>query len=356
MQYKNILITGGCGFTGSSLALAFRKLDSNIEITCLDNLKRRGSEINIQKLSNADIQFIHGDIRNKEDLDVINGIDLILECSAEPSVLAGFNFPPEYILNTNLIGTINCLELARRTQSAMVFLSTSRVYPFKAVRQLKLKETETRFELSEQQYQVGASAKGINENFDLTGARSLYGTTKLASELVITEYIDMYDMDIIINRCGLLTGPGQFGKIDQGVIAFWVAQHYWNRSLSYIGYNGSGKQVRDMLHVDDLFQLLQIQLEDPRKHSGEVYNVGGGKKISVSLMELTELCEQCTGNKIKIHKDLETRLADIPLYISDMTKINAATGWKPTIKPDQMVEQIYNWLRSNEKILAEIII
>src|SRR5476651_361092 len=128
MNYKNILITGGAGFVGSNLALKLKKDCPQLNITVLDNLKRRGSELSLKRLKAADIDFVHGDIRNKEDL-VFEKVDLLIECSAEPSVLAGINSSPDYLMNTNLIGTLNCLEVARAHGAACVFLSTSRVYP-----------------------------------------------------------------------------------------------------------------------------------------------------------------------------------------------------------------------------------
>jgi CDP-paratose 2-epimerase len=352
---QNILITGGCGFVGSSLAILFKEHYPEVRITCLDNLKRRGSELNVPRLKAKKIQFIHGDIRNKEDLAAVGDIDLILECSAEPSVLAGYNSSPEYLINTNLLGTINCLELARQRKADFIFLSSSRVYPIKTINDLPLQETSTRFKLKDSIKIQGTSSLGISEKFPMQGVRSLYGATKLASELFITEYINMYGIKGIINRCGVLTGPWQFGKVDQGVIVLWVAAHYWQKKLSYIGYGGKGKQVRDILHVIDLFNLLKIQIENINKYSGETFNVGGGHEISVSLKELTSLCEKYTNNTIKIDAIEENREADIPIYLSDCTKVIKATGWKPNIIPDTIVEEISQWIKENEKLLTGIL-
>jgi CDP-paratose 2-epimerase len=246
---KRALITGGAGFVGSALGLGLAQRYPDWQITALDNLKRRGSELNLPRLKQAGIQFIHGDVRNTEDLDpVALQPDLILECSAEPSVLAGYA-SPGYVLQTNLVGTVNCLELARQTQADFIFLSTSRVYPIAYLNALEFTETETRFQLLEQQVLPGVSSQGISEEFPLNGARSLYGATKLASELLVAEYADAYGLRTVINRCGVLTGPWQMGKVDQGVFALWMAFHYFQRSLKYIGYGGTGKQVRDFLHV-----------------------------------------------------------------------------------------------------------
>jgi hypothetical protein len=182
-------------------------------------LRRRGSEATLPRLRAQGVEFAHCDIRNPEDLR-LDGytedrpIDLLLECSAEPSVLAGYGEVPDYVINTNLVGTINCLELARRHHADVIFLSTSRVYPIKTLNQIATVEGETRFELAPAQQLPGVSARGIAEDFPLEGARSLYGATKLCSELLMQEYGAMYGLRCIINRCGVLTGPWQMGKVD----------------------------------------------------------------------------------------------------------------------------------------------
>ena len=352
---KKILVTGGCGFVGSSLAHRLREDFPQSEIICLDNLKRRGSELNLSRLRKAGIRFIHGDIRKKEDLEVINKIDLLLECSAEPSVLAGINSNLAYLINTNLIGTINCLELARKCQAKFIFLSTSRVYPIRTINNLQFQEGETRFELLNEQTIPGVSSQGFTEKFPLDGARSIYGTTKLASEFFVQEYVDMYGLQAVINRCGVITGPWQFGKVDQGVVVFWIAKHFWKQKLSYIGYGGTGKQVRDVLHVDDLYDLLLLQLNDMEPHSGQIYNVGGGREISISLLELTALCEKFTGNRIEIQQIPEDRPSDIRVYLTDYCKINQATGWHPKRKVEQIIQDIYQWTRNNEHLLEGIL-
>lgn len=297
---RQVLITGGAGFVGSALGLGLAQRYPEWQITALDNLKRRGSELNLPRLKQAGIRFVHGDVRNPEDLDPgVLQPDLILECSAEPSVLAGYA-SPGYVLQTNLVGTINCLELARQTQADFIFLSTSRVYPIGNLSALKFKETQTRFQLLEQQDLPGVSCEGISEEFPLHGARSLYGATKLASELLVAEYAEAYGLRSLINRCGVLTGPWQMGKVDQGVFALWMAFHYFQRSLKYIGYGGTGKQVRDFLHVSDLLNLIDLQIHQLSKLAGQTFNVGGGANNTLSLCETTLLCQDICGHSIPI--------------------------------------------------------
>lgn len=354
MQYKDILITGGAGFVGSNLALKLKQDFPESNITVLDNLKRRGSELALKRLKAAGIEFVHGDIRNREDL-VFEKVDLLLECSAEPSVLAGITSPPDYVLNTNLVGTLNCLEVARQHQAAVLFLSTSRVYPTSRINSLTFREAPARFEILDDQVLPGASSKGIAEDFPLDKARSFYGTTKLASEMVIEEYIDSYDLKAIINRCSVITGPWQMGKVDQGVFVLWLARHYFKQPLSYIGFGGEGKQVRDFIHIDDLYRAIKIQLENFDSYQGDVYNIGGGLENSLSLRELTTLCQEVTGNTINIASIPEDRQADVRFFIADSTKFLKKSGlsWEKDAK--QTARDVYEWIRDNEADLKPIL-
>ena len=340
MDYKDILITGGAGFVGSNLALKLKTDYPDTSITVLDNLKRRGSELALSRLKAAGIEFVHGDIRNKEDL-VFEKVDLLLECSAEPSVLAGINSSPDYLMNTNLVGTLNCLEVARSHSADSVFLSTSRVYPISYINGLKFEEAETRFNILEGQDIAGASSKGIAEDFPLDRPRSLYGTTKLASELVVAEYIDTYGLKGIVNRCGVITGPWQMGKIDQGVFVLWVAKHYFKQPLSYIGYGGQGKQVRDFIHIDDLYRAIKLQLENFDDYNAGTYNIGGGLENSVSLQELTALCVEATGNTVAIASVSEDRPADLRFFITDSTRFLQKSGLSWQKNARQTVQDIY---------------
>tara|TARA_B100000686_G_scaffold349918_1_gene444438 strand:- start:3470 stop:4546 length:1077 start_codon:yes stop_codon:yes gene_type:complete len=353
-SFKNIVITGGAGFVGSNLGLFLKRDFSNVQITALDNLKRRGSELNLKRLEKGGVGFIHGDIRNREDILALPAFDLILECSAEPSVLAGYDGSPDYVVNTNLLGTINCLEVARHHGAAMVFLSTSRVYPIEKINKLNIIEAETRFELKDDQPVPGARLQGLNESFPLDGGRSLYGTTKLCSEFLLQEYISMYGMKGIINRCGILTGPWQMGKVDQGVVVHWAAKHVFGGKLAYFGYGGMGKQTRDILHIEDLYDLLQLQLKGFDEHNGKIYNIGGGRKISLSLLELTKLCTKASGKSLSIDSVSETQKSDIPIYISDCAKITQSTGWKPKRSPEEIIDEILRWINDNRYLLKPI--
>lgn len=351
---KTVLITGGAGFVGSHLALMFRADQEDLRIIALDNLKRRGSEHNIARLRTAGVEFVHGDIRVREDLLTLPRIDLLLECSAEPSVLAGVHEAPDYLINTNLFGTVNCLELARRDGADVMFLSTSRVYPIRTINALSFRETATRFELLDDQGVSGASSRGLTEAFPLEGPRSLYGTTKLASELLLLEYIDTYRIRGVVNRCGVLTGPWQMGKVDQGVVAFWLANHVYTKPLAYLGYGGRGLQVRDILHVRDLYSLVALQLARMDDVNGRVYNIGGGREVSLSLRELTEHCRRITGVSLDVASVPEERALDIRVYLTDHAKATRELGWQPRLGVAQILEEMHRWLVDNRASLEPI--
>ena len=244
-----------------------------------DNLYRRGSELNLPRLEAAGVEFVRADVRNPDDLDATGDFTALVECSAEPSVLGDRSV----IVDVNLVGAYRCFEAAHARGAQVVFLSSSRVYPVAALEALGLDEADTRFELSPDQATPGASQHGISEAFPLAGSRTMYGASKLAAELLLAEY----ELPWVVNRCGVVAGPWQMGKVDQGVFTHWVLSHRFGQPLSYIGYGGTGKQVRDLLHVDDLVDLVDRQLTDPDHWRGHTFNVGGGRDGSLSLLETT---------------------------------------------------------------------
>lgn len=351
-----ILITGGCGFVGSNLAILFKQYYTHSEVYCLDNLSRRGSEINLQKVIAAGGKFIHGDVRLKTDFDRIPAVDIVIDAAAEPSVLAGkVSGELENLIDTNLNGTINTLYFAKKHQAAIIFLSTSRVYPYDTLAKVNLVKSPKRFNLSEDQVQIGLSEQGIAENYPLEGLRSLYGATKLASEYFIQEFANNFALPAVINRCGVLSGPYQMGKIDQGVIVLWMAKHYWKGTLGYIGYGGLGQQVRDVLHVTDLFRLVQWQIVNLELQKGQIFNVGGGLENSISLAELTDYSRQITGNTFAIENSPESRDGDLPIYITDNSKITEFSNWKPKIGIQELLIEILEWFKKDEQFLKSIL-
>jgi CDP-paratose 2-epimerase len=352
---RSVLVTGGAGFVGASLALELAARHPDWEVLALDNLKRRGVELNLTRLREGGVAFVHGDVRDPDDLEALGEVDALVECSAEPSALAGVDGRTGYALRSNLLGAYHCLELARRRGAQVVFLSTSRVYPYAALDALAYEETGSRYELAEQTV-PGASPRGIAESFPLDGARTLYGATKLAGELLVTEYAAAFGLSAVVNRCGVIAGPWQMGKVDQGVFTHWLLSHYFGRDLRYIGYGGAGKQVRDLLHVDDLIDLVDDQLERPDHWAGVTANVGGGRDVSLSLAETTELCRELTGNRVAVEAAGEDRPGDVRIYLSDCERLFALSDWRPRRDARAILADTLDWIAANERAVSDALL
>jgi CDP-paratose 2-epimerase len=353
-----ILVTGGAGFVGSNLALMLKRDLPDVGVCAFDNLRRRGSELALGRLRNGGVEFLHGDVRCPDDLADAGGFDLLLECSAEPSVQAGYESNPAYVIQTNLAGTVHCLEAARKQRADVIFLSTSRVYPIERLRGLPLERRQDRFDLAAASSGQGWSFDGIGMDFPLSGRRSLYGATKLAAELLVEEYRAMYGLRTIINRCGVISGPWQMGKVDQGFTVLWAARHLFGGPLGYAGFGGDGLQVRDVLHVADLSELIRLQIADLSRLDGGLFNVGGGRERSLSLVELTRMCRERAGLStpgIPITRDPETNPADVPFYVTDNFQIATATGWEPRRGLDVLLDDIFSWLREHRGMLEPIL-
>lgn len=346
---RSILITGGCGFIGSNLAVAFRR--AGAEVVAFDNLSRRGSALLCARVQEHGVRFVRGDIRQPADLEQVAGdFDLMIECSAEPSVLVGTRGgDARFMLDNNLVGSLHCFEWARARRVPVLFLSTSRVYPYEALERLPLVERQTRFALEARG--PGYGPDGIGLDFTLAGARSLYGATKLASEIILQEYARQYDLPALINRFGVVAGPWQMGKVDQGVFTHWLLCHHFQRPLSYIGFGGQGKQVRDLLHVDDVVELVQAQAARIGEFRGEVFNAGGSTVANLSLRETTELCRQLTGHTLAVGSDPVNRPADLRWFIMDNQAVAARFGWRPRRDAGQILRDTHDWIRQHETSL-----
>jgi CDP-paratose 2-epimerase len=347
-----VLVTGGAGFIGASLSLELAARHPAWEITAFDNLHRRGSELNLARLREAGVRFVHGDVREPGDLRAAGPFDALVECSAEPSVMAGVGGATDFLVRTNLLGAYHCLEEAALHRAQVVFLSTSRVYPVAALNALAYEEAETRFELLDAQTVPGASALGVSERFPMDGARTLYGASKLASELLITEYAESFGLATVVDRCGVVAGPWQMGKVDQGVFTHWMLAFYYRHPPSYLGFGGGGKQVRDLLHVADLAELVDDQLERPEHWAGAVVNVGGGAEVSLSLRETSLLCGEITGHDLEIGRDPNTRAGDVRIYISDCRELARFTDWRPSHSSAEILTDIHAWIHDHESAVS----
>ena len=330
----NILITGGCGFVGSSLAIYLKKKIKNIKITSLDNLYRKGSEINLNRLKKFKIKNIKKDISDEKNLLNLKKFDLIIDCCAEPAIEKS-RYEQDRVFQTNLIGTFNILKKCAKDRADIIFLSSSRVYSIEKINYIfKKKKTFL-----------------IDESFSTLSPKSLYGFTKLSSEELIKEFSYIYKFKYIINRFGVIAGPWQFGKQDQGFVSLWTIRHFLRKNLNYIGYEGTGKQIRDVLHIDDVCKLIYLQILKLNKINNHIFTVGGGKKNSINLKELTTMCENITGNNVKFARIKSTSIYDIPYFITRNNKVKKFYNWQPILDISKIVYDIYYWALSNQKMI-----
>jgi CDP-paratose 2-epimerase len=353
----HILITGGAGFVGSELAA--RLSEKNHRVVAMDNLVRRGSESNLEKLARYGVTFVHGDVRNPEDFaNLPQGIEFVCDTSAQPSVVSGYA-NPIFDINNNSLGVVRVLEFARQHRCPLIFFSSNRVYVVDRLLELPRREAATRIEWDSEVWNkipVGSRPRGfdplhgVSEEFATDGGqRSIYGLSKMIADLACQEYAQAFDMPIVVNRFGVIAGTGQFAKLDQGWVTWWAIAHYFNLPLKYIGWNG--KQVRDILFLDDVSALVELQMSQIERFRGGIFNLGGGAANSLSLREATRLLEDKLGHGTTITTEDSVRKADLPIYFTDNRKAAKALDWRPTVTIDQGLDRILAWIRANEAAL-----
>lgn len=350
-----ILITGICGFVGSQLGIALSETLPGAEITGLDNLLRPGSESNRAEFSKRGIQFTHGDLRMRSDVDAMPTCDWVVDAAAQPSVLAGVDgrSSPRQVGEHNLSGTLNVLEYCRERRAGLVLLSTSRVYSVRDLAALPMIESNHAFALDESKpLPTGVSSRGLAETFPTRQPISLYGATKLASEVMAVEYGLTFDFPVWINRCGVLAGAGQFGTAEQGIFSYWLHAHAARLPLRYIGFGGAGCQVRDVFHPEDLARLVQMQMQ--RKPSPDaIYNVGGGARNAMSLAELTAWCDERFGAH-RPEPDTRPRPFDIPWLIMDASRVRQEFDWRPKRTLASILDEIEEHVRTHPGWLSRV--
>ena len=346
-----LLITGACGFVGSSLAEYFLERREGVEVWGIDNLMRPGSETNRSKLKRLGARVIHGDMRAASDFEALPRVDWVIDAAANPSVLAGVSgdFSSRQLFEHNLGSMVNVLEFCKRHEAGLVLLSSSRVYSVAALAGLPLKERgdafsgktgATAFELdASKPLPVGVSCEGITRGFSTAPPVSLYGATKLASEVMALEYGEAFGFPVWINRCGVLAGAGQFGTADQGIFAFWLNAHLRRRPMRYIGFGGTGRQVRDAFHPRDLAGLLTAQMDLARGGGERIYTAGGGRVNAMSLAELTAWCDARFGRHAAA-ADGSERPYDIPWVVMDNGDAEREFAWRIETPLEQVLKEI----------------
>lgn len=341
-----ILITGICGFVGSTLAKALRESAPSYEITGLDNFSRPGSWLNKSSLAQQDICVLHGDIRNASDVNSLPQVDWVIDAAANPSVLAGVDGKTSslQLVQHNLLGTINLLEYCKRYEAGFNLLSTSRVYSIPGISQLKMRVIDRAFTpIPDQNFPVGISVKGVSETYSTAPPVSLYGSTKVTSEHLALEYGATFGFPVWINRCGVMAGARQFGHPGQGIFAFWIHSFREKHPLKYIGFGGKGHQVRDCLHPKDLVSLLERQFAEPLiTMKPRTLNLSGGAQNSMSLQQLSSWCEQRFGANAVMQTDTE-RSFDIPWMVLDASKAERIWGWVPQTPIETVLSEIANF-------------
>jgi CDP-paratose 2-epimerase len=337
-----VLISGVCGFVGSALARELLESDPAIEIAGFDNFARPGSEVNRAPLQRLGVKLFHADVRSPSDLDQISAVDWIIDAAANPSVLAGTggSASSRQLMEHNLYGTVNLLEVARRCRAGCILLSTSRVYSIAALATLKMQEVDGAFGPDyTTDWPAGLSTDGVSESFSTAPPLSLYGSSKLASEILALEYGGAFDVPVWVNRCGVLAGAGQFGRADQGIFAFWINAYLRRQPLKFIGFGGRGLQTRDVLHPRDLVGLLKKQMRETPGNKPQVVNLSGGHASARSLAQLSSWCKDRFGEH-RIGADAAPRQFDLPWVVLDSALASNAWDWRPQISAEQIFEEI----------------
>ncbi|MFM2293955.1 MAG: CDP-paratose 2-epimerase [Verrucomicrobiota bacterium] len=347
-----ILITGICGFVGSTLARALRETHPRWQIVGIDNFIRPGSETNRAPLTQLGVKVFRGDIRFARALEKLPAVDWVIDAAANPSVLAGVDgkTSSRELVDHNLGGTINVLEFCKSHRAGFILLSTSRVYSIPPLAALKVEAVKKAFRPVLKKSVSGLSAAGLSESFSVAPPVSLYGATKLASEALALEYGETFSFPVWINRCGVLAGEGQFGRADQGIFAYWLNSWLRQRPLKYIGFDGKGSQVRDCLHPRDLLPLLERQMASNGKGKARVQNISGGAKSAMSLAQLSDWCAARFGQHT-VASEAAPRPFDIPWMVLDSALAKKQWNWQPQTPMQSILEEIAVHAEKNPKWL-----
>ena len=350
-----VLITGVAGFVGSTLVRSIAERGLNWKIVGMDNLSRRGSERNVPEIVHSGVKFSHGDHRNPSDFESLPPVEWVIDAAANPSVLAGIDgvTSSRQLVEHNLLGTINLLEYCRRHRAGFILLSTSRVYSIEPLASMPVIVRDDAFHPDlNQGHALGLTKEGIGEDFSTSPPVSLYGSTKVTSEHLALEYGMAFDFPVWINRCGVLAGAGQFGIAGQGIFPFWINAHLRRKQMKYIGFEGTGFQVRDCLHPRDLVPLIEKQtsLDNVRslrtdnsrnnnRGNPKTFNISGGLQSAMSLKQLTDWCNDRFGLHA-VASDLTPRPYDLPWVVLQNRLADEVWNWRPETTAEAILDEI----------------
>jgi CDP-paratose 2-epimerase len=337
----SVLITGGAGFVGVNLAA--RLLDNGERVRVFDSLARAGSEQNIAWLQQRypdGVDFVRADVRNATALaDAIEGVEHVVHLAAQVAVTHSL-VDPAFDFDVNAAGTLNLLEAVRRCARppSILFTSTNKVYGVLADLQVQA-EGERYVPMNER-----VRARGIDESHPLD-FHSPYGCSKGTAEQYVLDYSRSYGLRTVVFRMSCIYGRHQHGNEDQG----WVA-HVIRSALARepITIYGDGKQVRDVLFVDDLVDAFARARRQVGKLRGRAFNIGGGPRNTVSLLELIERLEKLLERRIELSFD-QWRVGDQRYYVSDTARFGAATGWQPQTSVAQGIAALCDWFENPEQ-------
>lgn len=336
-----ILITGICGFVGSTVARTLHA--AGHQVFGFDNFIRPGSETNRAPLEQLGIKVLTADLRDAAAMDALPAADFVIDAAANPSVLAGVDgkTSSRELVDHNLTGTINVLEYCKVHRAGFILLSTSRVYSIAPLAALPTVVKSAALTPDEAKLPPpGLSPAGLTEGFATVAPISLYGATKLASEAMALEYGATFGFPVFINRCGVLAGAGQFGRADQGIFAYWINAWLRKRPLKYLGFGGHGHQVRDCLHPRDLAPVLEKQFRAPPLDPADrIANFSGGAASAMSLRQLSDWCAERFGPH-PVVPDGTPRPFDIPWIVLDHAKASRLWAWQPATPTTAILEEI----------------
>jgi CDP-paratose 2-epimerase len=335
------LITGGAGFIGSNYA--DRCISRGEKVVIFDNLSRHGAKTNLdwlrQKHGEKSFQLVVGDVRHAEEIKAAaREASRIVHLAAQVAVTTSVT-DPRNDFEINAIGTFNTLEAARLSGNhpSFVYSSTNKVYG--GMENVKVIEKETRYDYAD--LPLGASEEQILD------FHSPYGCSKGTGDQYVRDYARIYDLPTTVFRQSCIYGLRQFGVEDQGWVAWFIIAAITGHPISIYG---NGKQVRDILFVDDLLNAYDAALQHPDKAAGQIFNVGGGRENTISVwLEFAPLLEKLLGKKIEVSWG-DWRPGDQPVYISDIRKAQQVLGWSPKISAQEGITRLFNWVKENRSL------